>query len=165
MHTKVKGFTLIELLVVVAIIGILAAVGVVAYSGYTSGAKIAATKANHKNVVNYINAEVIKCDLGGDKDTGKTMNGYLDCASKNYNNVINTAAVRGIQGFGATATYPIKNPYSGANGLSGGSINSCNDNIKGTTRINASSTLSTGKVIVESCISSSEKMTTTIHID
>ena len=51
---KQRGFTLIELLVVVAIIGILAAVGVVAYSGYTSGAKIAATKANHKNVVNYI---------------------------------------------------------------------------------------------------------------
>ena len=160
-----RAFTLIELLVVVAIIGILAAVGVVAYNGYTGAAKKNATKANHKNVVNYINAEVIKCELGGDNDTGKTMNGHLDCASKNYNNVINTAAVRGIQGFGASATYPIKNPYSGANGLSGGSINSCNDILKGTTRINASSTLSTGKVIVESCISSSEKMTTTIQID
>ena len=163
---KRKAFTLIELLVVVAIIGILAAVGVVAYNGYTGAAKKNATKANHKNVVNYINAEVIKCELGGDNDTGKTMNGHLDCASKKYNNVINTAAVRGIQGFGASATYPIKNPYfPGVNGLSGGSINSCNDNIKGTTRINASSTLSTGKVIVESCISSSEKMTTTIQID
>ena len=165
MNFKHKAFTLIELLVVVAIIGILAAVGVVAYNGYTSAAKKNATKANHKNVVNYINAEVIKCELGGDNDTGKTMNGYLDCARKNYNNVINTAAVRGIQGFGASATYPIKNPYSGANGLSGGSINSCNNNLKGTTRINANSTLSTGKVIVESCISSSEKMTTTIQID
>ena len=47
---KPKGFTLIELLVVVAIIGILAAVGVVAYSGYTSGAKASASKAN-MNVV------------------------------------------------------------------------------------------------------------------
>jgi len=161
-----KGFTLIELLVVVAIIGILAAVGVVAYNGYTSSAKKSATKANHKNVVNYINAEVIKCDLGGDNGTGKTMNGHLDCVSKNNNNVINTAAVRGIQGFGASATYPIKNPYfSGVNGLSGGSINSCNDIIKGTTRIDASSTLNTGKVIVASCISSSEKMTSTILIN
>ena len=71
---KKKGFTLIELLVVVAIIGILAAVGVVAYNGYTISAKKSATKANHKNVVNYINAEVIKCDLGGDNGTGKTMN-------------------------------------------------------------------------------------------
>ena len=163
---KRNGFTLIELLVVVAIIGILAAVGVIAYNGYTSAAKKNATKANHKNVVNYINAEVIKCDLGGDNGTGKTMNGYLDCVSKNYNNVINTAAVRGIQGFGASATYPIQNPYfSGVNGLSGGSINSCNDIIKGTTRIDANRTLYTGKVIVDSCISSSEKMTSTILID
>ena len=48
---KKKGFTLIELLVVVAIIGILAAVGVVAYSGYTTGAKESACKANHKLIV------------------------------------------------------------------------------------------------------------------
>ena len=50
---KTKAFTLIELLVVVAIIGILAAVGVVAYNGYTSAAKISATKANHKIVVKF----------------------------------------------------------------------------------------------------------------
>ena len=51
---KQKAFTLIELLVVVAIIGILAAVGVVAYSGYTSGAKKASIKANHKSVLKFI---------------------------------------------------------------------------------------------------------------
>ena len=59
-----NGFTLIELLVVVAIIGILAAVGVVAYSGYTSAAKVSATKASHKSVAKYIKAELMKCELG-----------------------------------------------------------------------------------------------------
>ena len=49
-----KAFTLIELLVVVAIIGILAAVGVVAYNGYTSAAKVSATKANYKSIVKYL---------------------------------------------------------------------------------------------------------------
>tara|TARA_B000000557_G_C20588030_1_gene364319 strand:- start:105 stop:617 length:513 start_codon:yes stop_codon:yes gene_type:complete len=62
--TKKKGFTLIELLVVVAIIGILAAVGVVAYSGYTAGAKVNASKTNHTNVVKFIQTNVMKCELG-----------------------------------------------------------------------------------------------------
>ena len=59
-----KAFTLIELLVVVAIIGILAAVGVVAYNGYTKSAKIAAAKANHKTVVNFIKVNFAKCEIG-----------------------------------------------------------------------------------------------------
>ena len=61
---KQRAFTLIELLVVVAIIGILAAVGVVAYNGYTSAAKINATKSNHKTVVNFITTNFSKCELG-----------------------------------------------------------------------------------------------------
>ena len=61
---KVKGFSLIELLVVVAIIAILAAVGVVAYNGYTKGAKVNASKANHKTVVNFIAASIVKCEIG-----------------------------------------------------------------------------------------------------
>ena len=59
-----KAFILTELLVVVAIIGILAAVGVVAYNGYTSSAKKSATEANHKLMVKYVQAELIKCELG-----------------------------------------------------------------------------------------------------
>jgi type IV pilus assembly protein PilA len=63
--TKQKAFPLIELLVVVAIIGILAAVGVVAYNGYTSAAKRSATKANHKQVVQMVSAELLKCAQEG----------------------------------------------------------------------------------------------------
>ena len=59
-----KAFTLIELLVVVAIIGILAAVGVVAYNGYTTAAKIAATKAQYKTLVKHQIGEITKCQLG-----------------------------------------------------------------------------------------------------
>ena len=70
-----KGFTLIELLVVVAIIGILAAVGVVAYNGYTQGAKRNASKANHKNVCKWVNAEIKKCEVGIDN----ILNGNITC--------------------------------------------------------------------------------------
>ena len=62
-----KAFTLIELLVVVAIIGILAAVGVVAYNGYTKSAKTNTVKLQHKEIINYIKTELMKCELGDDK--------------------------------------------------------------------------------------------------
>ena len=75
---KQKGFTLIELLVVVAIIGILAAVGVVAYNGYTSAAKVNATKANQKAVCKWTNAELVKCDL--DSST-IIFNGQMPCST------------------------------------------------------------------------------------
>ncbi len=76
---KQKGFTLIELLVVVAIIGILAAVGVVAYSGYTSGAKKNAVKAQQKNIIQYIMAETKKCIIG----ETTAMDGNLICSNLN----------------------------------------------------------------------------------
>ena len=49
-----KGFTLIELLIVVAIIGILAAVGTAVIPGLLGGAKEKASRANHKQVVHFI---------------------------------------------------------------------------------------------------------------
>ena len=90
-----KGFTLIELLVVVAIIGILAAVGVVAYSGYTAGAKVNASKTNHTNVVKFIQTNVMKCELGQElilkytfsKATGKLTYTNNLCSYISTNNV------------------------------------------------------------------------------
>tara|TARA_B100000575_G_C22853083_1_gene499034 strand:+ start:163 stop:663 length:501 start_codon:yes stop_codon:yes gene_type:complete len=93
---KHKGFTLIELLVVVAIIGILAAVGVVAYSGYTSGAKIAAAKANFSSVSKYISNELMLCNVDPDRYPfnqnnvkcgsvkAQTIAQYVDEAFKKY---------------------------------------------------------------------------------
>lgn len=59
-----SGFTLIELLVVVAIIGILASVGVVAYNGYTSAAKINATKQAYKMAEKKLNSVIAACKNG-----------------------------------------------------------------------------------------------------
>ena len=66
MKKNYKAFTLIELLVVVAIIGILATAGVVAYNSFTASAKKNAIKSNFKIVLNYVSAEVLKCQIGED---------------------------------------------------------------------------------------------------
>ena len=72
-----SAFTLIELLVVVAIIGILAAVGVVAYNGYTNSAKKNVLARTHKNLVNMIMTNKMKCELNG---SGNHITLYKDNA-------------------------------------------------------------------------------------
>ena len=62
-----KGFTLIELLVVVAIIGILAAIGVATFGGFQGASKANATKANHKEFINYASSLLMKCHMGETK--------------------------------------------------------------------------------------------------
>jgi type IV pilus assembly protein PilA len=76
-----KAFTLIELLVVVAIIGILAAVGVVAYNGYTTSAKVSATKMNHSKVVTHVKSVIAQCKLdpSGKFDLG--LNDETPCSN------------------------------------------------------------------------------------
>ena len=92
MLVKQKAFTLIELLVVVAIIGILAAVGVVAYNGYTSSAKKAVTKANHKIILNTMVSQIQMCEV--DSSLG-LLDNKLNCSdiftlTNNYGKVTST---------------------------------------------------------------------------
>jgi prepilin-type N-terminal cleavage/methylation domain-containing protein len=81
-----KGFTLIELLIVVAIIGILAAVGAAVIPGLLGNTKITAVKAQHAEIVKYLSAEFLKCDLGYSKiftDTWKKNQESCPIPAKN----------------------------------------------------------------------------------
>ena len=91
---KRNAFTLIELLVVVAIIGALATVGVVAFNGYTFSAKKNAVKSMHAQIIKFIKAEILKCDMG----ETKVMNGNLDCSKRLLANRIGSATQTSFEG-------------------------------------------------------------------
>jgi len=110
-----RAFTLIELLVVVAIIGILAAVGVNTFSGFQEKAKIASTKAIHKQTLKYITVEVMKCSLGESHIMGTYQCKYIYplnmYSAANINAHIGSAgAVLSDKNPYDTASYAIKQP-------------------------------------------------------
>ena len=107
MPTKiVKGFTLIELLVAVAIIGILAAVGVVAYNGYTSAAKVSATKSNHSKVATHVKSVIALCKLNS--------NGKFDLGQNKETQCSNIYTSKATQLFVEwTQRNKMTNPYNG----------------------------------------------------
>ncbi len=143
-----KAFTLIELLVVVAIIGILAAVGVVAYNGYTSAAKVNATKTMHAGAVKYISAEIQKCTLGESKFMGTNQ----DCPA---------TAAKAVSG--AVNTMTDKNPYDSANNA----IKSGTGFVLGQVSITATDAKTVGvkTCIKDSCGTAANQMTASISTE
>jgi len=123
MRKQNAGFTLIELLVVVAIIGILAAVGVTAYNGYTTAAKVSASKTIHQQTMKFAAAELQKCNLG----ETTVMNGNLTCQNKTAATAVaaliaalddknpwNTSAAAIVAGAGATVPGQVSVAVSGS---------------------------------------------------
>ena len=122
-----KGFTLVELLVVVAILGVLAAVGIVSFGGFLGSAKEKATLANHKNVVNFMNAKVIQCSIDENIDLVNESGEQEEFDCGNSGNAMQDAFIHHFRGSG------FKNAYNpDAEAIDGGT--SCGN--PGVTKIN-----------------------------
>ncbi|MDC0236264.1 pilin, partial [Candidatus Pelagibacter sp.] len=119
------------------IIGILAAVGVTAYSGYTSSAKIQASKTNHSTIAKYIAAEIKKCELNG----GTAMDGNLDCDDRLDADVVDTAVLAALADF--------SNPFvPDALAIEVSEADDCSTDSQGTTYVDNSTA---GTVIITTC--------------
>ena len=158
-----KAFTLIELLVVVAIIGILAEVGVVAYNGYTSAAKVSATKIIHKSVVKYIKAELMKCELGEATIFNNGEYGPLACTGK-YGATGPKAAIYVRDRIGDNGKiFNVKNPYDTANfAVKRGGASS---HKAGQVTLGANPTILTLSTCTKPGCAAADKIITTITID
>ena len=78
-----KGFSLIELLVVVVIMGILAAAGIIWYNGYLAKARDIAHKANHDNIIEFVELKKLDCRFENriTFQYENNNNVFYDCAS------------------------------------------------------------------------------------
>ena len=78
-----KGFTLIELLITVAILGILSAIATYYFTGYIPIARDVAHKANHDNILSFVEMKRLECKTGSQmtfKDANNN-NVYFNCNS------------------------------------------------------------------------------------
>ena len=97
---KQRAFTLMELMIVLVIIGIFSAVGIVMFGGQAEKAKIAATKANFRNVQKFLAVEFFKCQI----DSSEIIFNTHKCSDSNPPSI--SLIVNYL-----TSKLGIKNPY------------------------------------------------------